>query len=248
MNNCLKNRSRLYFLVILLTAAATIMVAIYAASWLGRSMNWGLVAMVVTGLLILAVFYEFESHKINSREIALISMMGTLSAVSRIPFAPIPNVQPATFIIMCTGYVFGPLAGFMTGAMTAIISNLFLGHGPWTLFQIFGWGLAGAIPGMIPRTRAYIWVLAGFGLVWGYFYGAIVNTWFWASLIYPLTWHTFLISMLNSVWFDTMHAAANVIFVLMLGKRTIAIMLKWHQRFFWQSGRVPESTVDNNAG
>ena len=236
MNSRSNIRNRLYVLVMFFAATATLLLAIYAPAWLGRGPNWGLVVMLITGLIIIAVFYEFETRKISSKEIALISMMGTLSAISRIPFAPIPNVQPATFIIICTGYVFGPMAGFMTGALTAIISNMFLGHGPWTLFQIFGFGLAGVIPGILPHSRTYIWMLTVFGLIWGYFYGAIVNIWFWASLIYPLTWQTFLLSMLNSVWFDTMHAIANMVFMLVLGKRVISILLKWNQRFFWQIG------------
>ncbi|MDD2251630.1 MAG: ECF transporter S component [Dehalococcoidales bacterium] len=244
MNHKLCYRNRIYFLLTLLAAAITVILAIYAPSWLGRGFNWGIVAIVVTSLLILAFFYEFEARKITSREIALISMMGTLSAVSRIPFAPIPSVQPATFIIICTGYVFGPLAGFMTGALTAIISNLFLGHGPWTLFQIFGWGMAGVIPGIIPRNRACIWILAFFGLAWGYIYGVIVNIWAWASLIYPLTWQTFLLSMLNSVWFDTMHGVANVLFIAILGKRTISIMERWSQRFLWRIDNPIKSAPD----
>ncbi len=235
MGNKTSNRYRVYVFLILAVAVATIVLAINAASWLGKGANWGIVSMLIASLLILATFYEFETRQVNAKEIALISMMGTLSAVARVPFAPIPNVQPSTFIIICTGYVFGPLAGFMTGALTAIISNVFLGHGPWTLFQILGWGLAGAIPGILPRTKAYVWILAIFGLVWGYCYGAILNVWAWASLIYPLTWKTFLLTMANSVWFDTMHAAANVIFMLLLGKRFVAILERWNKRFFWQA-------------
>lgn len=228
-------RRHLFAISMIVCAALIVLLAICEPAWLGKGLNWGLVVMVVAGLLILAVFNEFEARKVSTKEITLISMMGTLSAVSRIPFAPIPNVQPSTFIIICTGYVFGPLAGFMTGALTAIISNLFLGHGPWTLFQIFAWGLAGAIPGTLPRSRNFIWILAIFGLVWGYIYGAILNVWAWASLIYPLTLRTFLLSMANSLWFDTMHATGNFIFMLMLGKRIITILERWNKRFFWQA-------------
>jgi len=38
-----------------------------------------------------------------------------------------------------------------------------------------------------------------------------MNTWYWASLIYPLTFKTFLTYQLTSVWFDTFHAIANAI-------------------------------------
>jgi len=228
------NRSHLMTGLLTLSAVATLVFALMAPDWIGRGFNWGLITFVIAMLAIAAFFFEFESRQISSREVALIAMMGTLSAIIRIPFAPIPNVQPATFIIICTGYVFGPMAGFMTGAITALVSNLFLGHGPWTLFQILGWGMAGFVAGLFRSRKLNIWMLAVFGVIWGYVFGVIMNLWFWASLIYPLTWQTFLISQANSLWFDTMHALANGAFMLLVGRKTITIMQNWHRRFFWK--------------
>jgi hypothetical protein len=61
----------------------------------------------------------------------------------RIPFAALPGVQPTSFLVMVSGLVFGPQAGFMIGAMAALASNFFLGQGPWTPWQMLGWGLMG---------------------------------------------------------------------------------------------------------
>jgi energy-coupling factor transport system substrate-specific component len=107
-------------------------------------LDWRIVVTVMVALVILAFFFEFESAAIGSKEIALVAMLGTISAAARVPFAAIPNVQPCTFIIICSGYVFGPVAGFMVGAVTALVSNLFLGQGPWTPYQMIAWGLAGS--------------------------------------------------------------------------------------------------------
>jgi energy-coupling factor transport system substrate-specific component len=46
-------------------------------------------------------------------------MLSLVSAVIRIPFVAIPGVQPGTCLIICSAYVFGPLAGFVVGVMTA---------------------------------------------------------------------------------------------------------------------------------
>ena len=90
-------------------------------------------------LLLLATFFgRFEETSVSSKEVALIGILGAIIAASRIPFAAIPNVQPCTFLIMAVGLVFGPLAGFMVGGTTAIVSNLFLGMGPWTIWQMAG--------------------------------------------------------------------------------------------------------------
>lgn len=195
--------------------------------------SWGLIATTLVILAILAFFFEFEAAALSSKEIALVAMLGTLSAVLRIPFAVIPNVQPCTYLIICSGYVFGPVAGFMVGSVTALVSNFFLGQGPWTPYQMFAWGLAGVSASYVRRFRlSTIWIII-FGAIWGYLYGWIMNTWFWLSFIYPLTLRTFAVYQLNSIWFDTFHAIGNVVFLGLFGMRTIAILERFRQRFTW---------------
>ena len=102
--------------------------------------------------------------------------------------------------------MFGTVAGFAVGAITALVSNFFLGHGPWTPYQL---------------------------LAWGFLYGWITNTWFWASFIYPLRWKTFVTYQTNSIWFDTFHAIGNGIFLALLGTKTIVILERFRKRFNW---------------
>lgn len=194
-------------------------------------LNWGVLAAVIAILICLALFFEFEATATTSKEIALVAMLGTISAVLRVPFAAIPNVQPCTYIIICTGYVFGPIAGFTVGAMTALVSNFFLGHGPWTLYQMIAWGLAGLSAGYLSKLKLNTAVLIIIGVVWGYLYGFITNIWFWTAFIYPLTLKTFLVTQLNTVWFDTLHAAGNAVFLGVLGAKTIAILQRFKERF-----------------
>ena len=118
---------------------------------LNALVNWALMATLLAILVILAFFFSFESVPQSSKEIALISMLATMSAVLRIPFGAIPSFQPCTFLIICSGYVFGPVSGFMVGAMTPLISNFFLGQGPWTLYQMLAWGLIGCGAGYLGR-------------------------------------------------------------------------------------------------
>jgi len=205
---------------------------IIAALWPDADLlNWGVLAAVIAVLICLALFFEFEATATTSKEIALVAMLGTISAVLRVPFAAIPNVQPCTYIIICTGYVFGPIAGFTVGAMTALVSNFFLGHGPWTLYQMIAWGLAGLSAGYLSKLKLNTAVLIVIGVVWGYLYGFITNIWFWTAFIYPLTLKTFLVTQLNTVWFDTLHAAGNAVFLGVLGAKTIAILRRFKERF-----------------
>ena len=221
-------------LTLILVIGVTAFVApLFPQSPLQNLMNWGLTATILIILAITAFFFEFESAAISSKEIALVAMLGTISAVSRVPFAVIPNVQPCTYLIICSGYVFGPVAGFMVGAVTALISNFFLGQGPWTPYQMFAWGLVGISAAYIRRFNlGRIWLII-FGAIWGYLYGWIVNVWFWVSFIYPLTLKTFVVYQLNSIWFDTFHAIGNVIFLGLFGMKTIAILERFKKRFNW---------------
>jgi energy-coupling factor transport system substrate-specific component len=206
-------KSYICVLLVLLVGAA----ALAAPAFIGNSdtnpLNWGIVVTIMAGLIILAFFFEFESAAMGSKEIALIAMLGAISAAVRIPFAAIPSVQPSTYIIICSGYVFGPLAGFMVGAVTALVSNLFLGQGPWTPYQMLAWGLVGVCAALMRRFKASLIWLVPFGILWGYLYGWIMNTWFWVSFAYPLTFKTFLFYQTTSFWFDTFHALGNAIFL-----------------------------------
>ena len=201
------------------------------------SLNWGLVATIIAILAIVAFFFEFESAALSSKEIALVAMLGTISAISRIPFAAIPSVQPCTFLIICSGYVFGPVAGFMVGAITALVSNFFLAQGPWTPYQMLAWGLAGVSAACLRRLnlhgRSLVICLVLLGIVWGFLYGWILNIFYWASFIYPLTWKTFFTYQLTSVWFDSFHAIGNAILLWLFGSKIIGILDRFKKRFSW---------------
>jgi len=200
--------------------------------------SWSLVMLVIVVLIIAALLLEFEEGQVSAKQISLIAMLGTISATARVPFAAIPSVQPCTYLIICSGAVFGPTAGFMVGAVTAAVSNIFLGQGPWTVFQILGWGLAGLVSGVLfnPSSRGGALLrsrvfLAAYGILWGYLFGWILNIWHWITYIYPLTWKTFLFTQATSFGFDTMHALGNAVFLLVLGPKTIAMLTRYKKRF-----------------
>jgi energy-coupling factor transport system substrate-specific component len=195
--------------------------------------NWGLMAILLALLAILAFFFKFESVAQGSKEIALVSMLAATSAVLRIPFAAIPSFQPCTFLIICSGYVFGPISGFMVGAMTPLISNFFLGQGPWTLYQMLAWGLVGYGAAYLRRFNLGRKGLIIVGVICGFIFGFLTNIYFWLYFAYPLTLSTLIFAQLSSLWFDASHAIGNAIFLGLFGVRTIAILERYKKRFSW---------------
>lgn len=210
--------------------------------------NWALFSALIIGLAMLSFFWRFEKSKVTAREISLIATMASLAAVSRIPFTMIPGVQPTTFIVMITGYVFGTQTGFTVGAIAALVANFFLGQGPWTPWQMFSWGLCGISAAVLGnRLKGFnpgvFMLLAG---LWGYLFGWIMNIWHWLGFVYPLTLETFAATYAASFPFDTLHAAGNVIFSVLLGKSFYQILMRFKNKMFvtyldGHSGQVTSS-------
>lgn len=88
----------------------------------------------------------FDKKKPQARELVPIAVMAAIAVVGRTVFEiiPLPNFKPCSAIIIITAVAFGPEAGFLTGALTAFVSNFIFGQGPWTPWQMFTWGLVGA--------------------------------------------------------------------------------------------------------
>lgn len=79
-------------------------------------------------LLLFFSYFYFEKSMLGTKEIAIIATLSAFIAVSRMVFAPLPNVKPVTFLVALSGYVFGPFEGFIIGSSSAFISNIFF----WT--------------------------------------------------------------------------------------------------------------------
>lgn len=220
----------------LLTLGVALMVILLALSLKGNSIIWnlqgGLTATAIISAVLALLYLGFEVSSVSSREIGIFAVLGTLAAVGRVPFAALPNIQPTTFLVIVSGFVFGPQAGFMVGSTAAVVSNFFLGQGPWTPWQMLAWGLAGMTAGLLGTFGSKIGHLPMvlFCLAWGYIYGWIMNLWFWTAFVYPSNWQSFLATCAASLWFDTGHAFSNAGLYLLLGPRIIKILRRFRRK------------------
>jgi energy-coupling factor transport system substrate-specific component len=183
-------------------------------------------------LLLITFFGRFEETAVSSKEVALIGILGAIIAASRIPFAAIPNVQPCTFLIMAVGLVFGPLAGFMVGGTTAIVSNLFLGMGPWTIWQMAGWGMVGFVSGLIGKRSKDMSIvkmaILCFALGWMYNELLDFSSWVW---LYNMDPAKFLAIFGAGLPFGLLHAGGNVVFTAAIGKPVMRAFRRFQSRF-----------------
>jgi len=223
---------KIVFAVTLLVIAALLLAAGSGQDNFVARQGWGLLSAEIMFLVLILFYWGFEQGKTSSREIALIAMLSAIAAAGRIPFAALPNVQPTTLIVIISGFVFGPQAGFAVGSTAALVSNFFLGQGPWTPWQMFAWGLAGASAGLLKAifpAAGRKWLVV-FCFFWGYLYGWIMNIWSWAAFIRPLNWQTFLAAYSASFFFDTLHAAGNALFCAALGNSLVRMLRRFQRK------------------
>ncbi len=195
-------------------------------------MNYGLILAFGLGVVFIVICLAYEKRKTSIKEISLIATLAGLAGVSRVPFAALPNVQPTTFLVIISGYVFGPFYGFMVGMIATVVSNSFLGHGPWTPWQMLAWGLAGLSAGIISKfnSKPSRIFLSIFAFSWGFLFDYIMNLWHWLTFIYPHTLKSFIAVYSVSFYFDLMHALGNFGFTYLFGKDFITILKRFKDR------------------
>ena len=196
-------------------------------------MSWQATSFVLLGLAIAAGFGWYERNRPPARVVALVATLAALAVVGRLAFAAVPNVKPTTDIVLFAGYALGPAPGFAVGAVTALVSNLFLSQGPWTPWQMVGWGAVGvggallalALRGREPG-RLLLAVICGLA---GLAFGA------WMDL-YQLTLaahqdlDTYLAISASSLPYNIAHAIGNVVFCLLIGPVFIRALRRYRRR------------------
>lgn len=188
-------------------------VALIATLWLER--HYLILSFAVMVLAAIPFYIRFETRSMKAEEIVFMASLTSLAAMGRIPFAALPGVQPSSFIIIMSGIMLGPESGFMIGSTTALTSNLFLGQGPWTPWQMMAWGLMGFSAGLL-RNKGWVKQRLGlslFGFLWGFLFGWIMNLWFLLGFFQPFTWQIWGSAFAASFYFDLAHALTNGVFL-----------------------------------
>lgn len=186
-----------------------------------------LAAVVAVGGLaaLLAGLVLYERTRGGARELGLVAVLVAAATAGRIAFAAVPSAQPVTALAIVTGVALGPRAGAAVGAGAALLSNAFLGQGPWTPWQMLLWGLAGASGGWLaPALRRSRLALIALGGAWGLAFGAGMDLWQLASFGPAFTVSAFVALHARAVPFDLVHALTDVILLGVAGQPLIALL------------------------
>lgn len=165
-------------------------------------------------------FVRFEMKKPKARDLVPIAVLSVLGALGRTLFAAVPSFNPNSAIVIITGMQFGPLAGYLTGSLSALASNMLLGQGPWTLWQMTAWGMMGYLGGLLEKHRVFsnrIWLYV-FGFLASFFFGWFMNLQYLLGYVNPLTFEAIVMACFSSLPFDLTHGASTFLFLLLLEK------------------------------
>ena len=195
--------------------------AVLAALAFGAVAQFDQTALLSLGVVVgaLVVFFaRFETSKPALRQIMPTVVLAALAAAGRILFVALPDFKPVSAIAIIAGAAFGRQAGFMVGALAALVSNLFFGQGPWTPWQMYAWGLIGYFAGVLADRGAFEKrpVLYVYGFAAPLLYGFLLNSYYIVGFVHPLTWQTALLAYGAGLPFDLVHGAATVVFLAIL--------------------------------
>lgn len=223
----------------------------------------------VVGVCLVAILVTMadDGGVSRSRSVALLGVLVAVDATLRL----IPSILGASAIfllIILVGVVFGAAMGFQMGVLTLLFSALITGgFGPWLPFQMLGAGWVGLTAGWLPNRGPMpvrIAVIAAFGALWGFAFGALMNLWFWpfaapgVGADTGLYWSPDLGAVetagrylrfyaVTSLGFDLARAVGNIVLAIVFGAPILRLLERYKSRFTWQawteldSGNKPET-------
>ncbi len=211
-------------------------------------------------VVIVVVVAELTEGGMDSKALAMLGVLTAINAAMRTLGAGTAGIEMVFFLLILAGRVFGPGFGFVLGCTSLFASALLTGGvGPWLPFQMMCSAWIGMLAGFLPRRigrwsivgRWEIAMLALYGIVAAYAFGALMNMWSWpftlgievpgtesSSINYvpgaPVleNLHSFAIYTLltSTAGWDTGRAITNTVAIVVLGPAILATLRRAARR------------------
>ncbi len=174
--------------------------------------------IVSLGMACMALLFfltGFEKRKTGGRRMVIVSVMTALCIVGRF----IPLFKPVTALTIVTAMYLGGEAGFLTGALSAALSNFYFGQGPWTPFQMLAWGFIGLMAGWLATSlKKHRALLLIFSVTAGVVYSLIMDVWNVLWYAGGLDWSLYAASVATALPHTILYAASNFVFLFFLAR------------------------------
>lgn len=181
------------------------------------------ISMMTAVLSCIPFWTSLSRGKYSAKKVVLIAVLVAIATAGRSVFFMFPGIKPMAAVVIVTGISLGAEAGFLTGSLTMLLSNMLFGQGPWTPWQMFSMGLIGLLAGLLATAGKERMEkrssLCLFGLISPLvIYGGIMN---FASLLmmsYTINKESIIAIYLSGIPMDMLHAVSTVIFLAVGGK------------------------------
>ncbi|MET0763108.1 MAG: prenyltransferase/squalene oxidase repeat-containing protein [Thermoleophilaceae bacterium] len=197
-------------------------------------MSWQLDVLLVLAAMLIGGFAWYERSRPPSQIVALVAALAAISVAGRVAFSPIPNVVPTTDITLIAGFALGAAPGFAVGALSGLVSNFWLGQGPWTPWQMAGWGMTGLfgawLAALSGRRLGRVWLAVVCALA-GFAYGALLDFSLMVTYGGEQSLDRFLAISARGVPFNIAHAGGNAALALVAGPAMVRMLLRYRRRF-----------------
>jgi energy-coupling factor transport system substrate-specific component len=196
-------------------------------------MSWQLACLALLAAVLFAGTVWYERSRPSAKLVALVAALAALAVAGRLVLAPVPNVVATTDIVLIAGYSLGGAPGFTVGALAALVSNFWLGQGPWTPWQMAGWGLTGIGGAILAATAgrrlgrlALALACAAAGLA----YGALLDLSVMVTYGGEQSLERYLALSARGIPFNLAHAGGNFVFALLAGPALARMLLRFRAR------------------
>ncbi|MDF9867649.1 energy-coupling factor transport system substrate-specific component [Bacilli bacterium PM5-3] len=178
--------------------------------------NYLITSMVIAVLSCIPFYYKYEKRKPEAREVIVVAVICAIAIVSRIVFGFLPGFKPIIAIIIIAGAALGKESGFMCGSLSALISNMFFGQGPWSVYQMLIWGLIGYLAGVLNKRNLMDnpFIRYTYAIICGVMFSVLID--FLTVLGSGFTIEKYIAMLIPAIPFMFYYAISNVVFLFFL--------------------------------
>ena len=156
---------RTWFALVLMLLVVPLLLYLSVRYFHGR--KYLICSLIVIIAAMIPFFMMFEGRKPKAREIMVISVLAAIGVAGRAAFFMVPSFKPVAAIVILTGISFGGEAGFLVGCLIMMLSNIFMGQGPWTDDRLSGRNPVSERNSESPQSRSlYIWIFECIPYLW----------------------------------------------------------------------------------
>jgi energy-coupling factor transport system substrate-specific component len=211
--------------------------------------SWPLASFAIVAGVLLVGWFVYERSRPSARMVAVVATLAAVAALGRDAFVALPDVKPITAIALVVGYALGPLPGFTVGAIGMLASNMMLGQGPYTPWQMAAWGLvglAGALLGRLSHRRMGRFGLALACAAMALMAKEIMNVYTW-TMGAAHTPAAFLLIAGQALPFDITDTVASFLFGFAFGPELARLLGRMRARMTveWEPAGPPVHSPDH---